>query len=231
MNNLTICREAAAHRGRCLEYFTIVWNSIEGLIGISAGALAGSISLVGFGIDSFIEVTSGATLLWRMSVDADIAKRERSERLSLRIVGACFLALALYVVCEAALHLARKSAPERSIPGIALAVVSLIVMPMLSRAKKERRKRAVQRFDGSGCSTDRFLRLSFGDSAGGPCAERDFGMVVGRPYRGVGDGSHHREGRLRRYQGKGLLLNPHAAAARQRSGAAAFSTHNPSHNL
>ncbi|MGA7553045.1 MAG: hypothetical protein WBW54_04845, partial [Candidatus Acidiferrales bacterium] len=80
--------------------------------------IAGSISLVGFGIDSLIEVTSGATLLWRMSVDADAARRERNERLSLRIVGACFLGLALYVAIEAVLDLGRKATPERSDPGI-----------------------------------------------------------------------------------------------------------------
>jgi divalent metal cation (Fe/Co/Zn/Cd) transporter len=136
MNDLIISREAAAHRGRRLGYFTIAWNSLEGLIGIGAGMIAGSVSLVGFGIDSLIEVTSGATLLWRMSVDADAARRERNERLSLRIVGACFLALALYVAIEALLDLGRKAAPERSVSGIALAVVSLIVMPVLSRAKK-----------------------------------------------------------------------------------------------
>jgi divalent metal cation (Fe/Co/Zn/Cd) transporter len=136
MNDLIISREAAAHRGRRLEYFTIAWNSLEGLIGIGAGMIAGSVSLVGFGIDSLIEVTSGATLLWRMSVDADTARRERNERLSLRIVGAGFLALALYVAIEAVLDLVRKAAAERSVSGIALAVVSLIVMPVLSRAKK-----------------------------------------------------------------------------------------------
>jgi divalent metal cation (Fe/Co/Zn/Cd) transporter len=136
MNDLIISREAAAHRGKRLEYFTIAWNSLEGLIGIGAGTIAGSISLVGFGIDSLIEVTSGAMLLWRMSVDADAARRERNERFSLRIVGACFLALALYVASGALVDLGKKAAPERSIPGIALAVVSLIVMPMLSRAKK-----------------------------------------------------------------------------------------------
>jgi divalent metal cation (Fe/Co/Zn/Cd) transporter len=136
MNDLTIFREAAARRGKRLEYFTIVRNSLEGLIGIGTGTLAGSISLVGFGIDSLIEVTSGATLLWRMSVDADAARRERNERLSLRIVGACFLALAFYIASESVMDLGRKAAPERSIPGIVLAVVSLIVMPILSRAKK-----------------------------------------------------------------------------------------------
>jgi divalent metal cation (Fe/Co/Zn/Cd) transporter len=137
MNDLTTFREITAHRGKRLEYFTIVWNSIEGLIGIGAGAVAGSISLVGFGIDSLIEVSSGTTLLWRMSVDADVGRRERNERLSLRIVGSCFLALAFYLTCAALLDLGRKTAPERSIPGVALAVISLIVMPILSRAKRK----------------------------------------------------------------------------------------------
>jgi divalent metal cation (Fe/Co/Zn/Cd) transporter len=136
MSETVIAHHALVHRGKRLEYFTISWNTLEALIGIAAGALAGSISLVGFGIDSLIEVTSGATLLWRMSVDADVEKRERNERLSLRIVGACFIALALYVTCEAIADLGRKTAPERSIPGIALSCVSLIVMPVLSRAKK-----------------------------------------------------------------------------------------------
>jgi len=94
MSELTGARQAVAHRGRRLEYFTIVWNSLEGLIAVAAGIVAGSISLVGFGMDSFIEVTSGATLLWRMSVDADVESRERNERLSFRIVGICFVALA-----------------------------------------------------------------------------------------------------------------------------------------
>jgi hypothetical protein len=80
-------RQAVAQRGKSLEYFTIGWNTLEGLIAVVAGALAGSISLVGFGIDSFIEVTSGTVLLWRMSVDADALKRERNEMLSLRLVG------------------------------------------------------------------------------------------------------------------------------------------------
>ena len=136
MSDLAIARRTLAHRGKQLEYFTIAWNSLEGLIGIGAGVLAGSITLVGFGIDSLIEVTSGAALLWRMSVDADVERRERSERLSLRIVGGCFLVLAFYVAYEAASDITRKSAPERSIPGIVLACASLIVMPILSRAKK-----------------------------------------------------------------------------------------------
>ena len=102
-----------------------------------AGALAGSISLVGFGVDSFIEVTSGTVLLWRMSVDADVRSRERNERLSLRIVGVCFIALAVYITYESVSDLLSRKPPEHSIPGIALACVSLIVMPPLARAKKK----------------------------------------------------------------------------------------------
>ena len=125
-----------ARRGRRLEYFTIAWNVLEGLIAIVAGAIAGSISLVGFGVDSFIEVTSGAALLWRMSVDAEEHRRERIEQLTLRIVGACFLSLAAFVGYEAASNLVEKKAPEHSLPGIILACVSLVVMPLLSRAKR-----------------------------------------------------------------------------------------------
>jgi len=137
MNEMTIARRSVANRGRRLEYFTIAWNTLEGLIGVGAGLLAGSISLVGFGMDSFIEVTSGATLLWRMSVDEDVERRERNEKLSLKIVGVCFIALATYIAYEAISDLARKTAPAHSIPGIVLACVSLVVMPILSRAKKK----------------------------------------------------------------------------------------------
>ena len=130
-------RQAVAQRGKRLEYFTIAWNSLEGLVAIVSGAVAGSISLTAFGIDSFIEVTSGCTLLWRMSVDADEQSRERNERFSLRIVGICFLALAMWVGYESSSDLLRKKHPEQSIPGIVLACVSLVVMPLLSRAKEK----------------------------------------------------------------------------------------------
>ena len=129
-------RPKIASRGRRLEYFTIGWNALEGIAAVFAGALAGSISLTAFGIDSFIEVTSGAALLWRMSVDANEHRREHNERIALRLVGACFLALAAYVAVESIRDLIQRAAPERSVFGIAVACVSLIVMPILSRAKK-----------------------------------------------------------------------------------------------
>ena len=124
-------------RGKRLEYFTIGWNTLEGLVAVIAGAVAGSVSLVGFGTDSLIEVISGTALLWRMAADADAESRERKERLSLRIVGLCFLVLAAYVTVESVSDLIKKNAPEDSIPGIVLACVSLVVMPLLSRAKRK----------------------------------------------------------------------------------------------
>ena len=137
MADLVLDRQALAQRGKRLEYFTLAWNTLEGIIAVIAGAMAGSISLIGFGFDSFIEVTSGAALLWRMSAEADPHRRERIEKAALRIVGGCFLLLAAYVSYEGAADLLRRRAPEHSLPGIILACVSLIVMPWLSRAKRK----------------------------------------------------------------------------------------------
>src|SRR5262245_26459730 len=124
-------------RGVTLEHFTIAYSCLEGLLAIVAGALAGSIVLVGFGFDSVIEVTSGAALLWRLHTDADEEWRERVEQRTLYIVGVCFLALALYVGYESISTLVKGEPAERSIPGILLAVASLIVMPLLARAKRK----------------------------------------------------------------------------------------------
>jgi divalent metal cation (Fe/Co/Zn/Cd) transporter len=129
-------RTALVHRGRKLEHFTIAWNTLEGLLAIVMGVVAGSISLVGFGLDSFIEVTSGSVLLWRMSVDADVHRRELNERRALRIVGVCFVLLAVYIAYESGTDLLSKHAPEHSVPGIILACASLVVMPLLSPAKR-----------------------------------------------------------------------------------------------
>jgi divalent metal cation (Fe/Co/Zn/Cd) transporter len=105
------------------------------LVAIVAGLFAGSIALVGFGFDSVIEVTSGGMLLWRLYADINESLRDRAERLSLRVVGVCFLALALYISYDSIALLLSQRAPERSIPGLVLALASLIVMPLLARAK------------------------------------------------------------------------------------------------
>lgn len=136
MAELAFSRQDLVRRGKRLEYFTIVWNSLEGLVAVLAGVFAGSISLVAFGIDSFIEVASGSALLWRIYSDADETQREQVERIALRIVGVCFFALALYVGYEAATDLLRREPPKHSLFGIVVACVSLVVMPVLSRAKR-----------------------------------------------------------------------------------------------
>jgi divalent metal cation (Fe/Co/Zn/Cd) transporter len=130
-------RVSLIKRGRRLEYFTIVYNSLEGLIALIAGLMAGSIALVGFGFDSLIEVTSGSALLWRLHLDADEARREHIEKITLRIVGALFLLLAAYVSYDSIRSLIWRAKPRESIPGIVLAIASVIVMPLLVRAKRK----------------------------------------------------------------------------------------------
>jgi divalent metal cation (Fe/Co/Zn/Cd) transporter len=130
-------RRDLVRRGQRLEYFTIAYNSLEGLVSIVAGAIAGSVSLIGFGLDSIIEVTSGLALLWRLHHDPDRSRREQVERTTLQIVGGCFLALAAYIAYESATALIGHEIPQRSIPGIIVAALSLIVMPVLARAKRK----------------------------------------------------------------------------------------------
>jgi len=129
-------RSAIVRRGLRLEYLTLGWNSLEALVAMIAGVLAGSIALVGFGVDSVIECVSGAVMVWRLRSDAAAHRRERVEQRARRLVGVGFLLLAVYVAGEAVSTLLKRDAPEHSIPGIVLAVASLIVMPVLARAKR-----------------------------------------------------------------------------------------------
>jgi divalent metal cation (Fe/Co/Zn/Cd) transporter len=119
--------------GRRLEYFTLGWNLTEAAVAVGAGVFAGSIALLGFGIDSLIESLSGGILLWRLQRDQTAGNRERS---ALTLVGVSFFLLALYVAVEAAMSLVHRKRPEVSVVGIVLSVVSLIVMPLLARAKR-----------------------------------------------------------------------------------------------
>ena len=131
-----LSRAVHVRTGRSLELLTIGWNSLEAIIAVVAGVVAGSIALVGFGLDSVIEVSSGVALLWRLSLDADVARREKLEAAALKIIGASFLALAAYVAFDAIFALWTRELPEASYAGIALAALSLVVMPLLARAKR-----------------------------------------------------------------------------------------------
>ena len=129
-------RLVAVRRGRALPYLTIAWNSGECVVALAAGFLAGSIALVGFGLDSAIEVTSSLAALWRLRRDLDETRREAAERRALRIIGICFLLLAAYVLYEAITTLVVRKTPEHSTVGIVLAALSLIVMPLLVYYKR-----------------------------------------------------------------------------------------------
>lgn len=140
MNNIDICyhgpsaeRKEHLRHGRKLEYITIGWNVVEAGIAIGAGWFAGSIALVGFGADSLIESLSGSVLLWRLSSPAHDESR---EKIALKLVGISFLILAVYVAFDAVKSLLIHEAPHTSLVGIGLAVLSLIIMPLLARAKR-----------------------------------------------------------------------------------------------
>jgi divalent metal cation (Fe/Co/Zn/Cd) transporter len=131
-----IDREALVARGRRLEYLTIAWNSFEAAVALISGILAGSVALVGFGLDSVIETASAAILLWRLGVDHNVDHREDAERSARRAVGICFLLLAIYVAAESIRALWIKAQPERTLVGILIAVAAIIVMPLLGQAKR-----------------------------------------------------------------------------------------------
>jgi divalent metal cation (Fe/Co/Zn/Cd) transporter len=119
--------------GRQLEYMTIGWNLIEAVVSITAGAIAGSTALIGFGVDSVIESASGGVLLWRLQDSEHHAQR---EALALKLVGLTFLALAAWVTYEACESLWLREAPATSYVGIMIAAVSLVVMPWLALRKR-----------------------------------------------------------------------------------------------
>ncbi len=132
-----ITREHHLQRGILLEYLTIAWNITEGIVAVASGAVSGSIALVGFGVDSFIETSSGGILLWRLRAERRGQDAEKVERTALKLVGISFLLLAAYVAFDSLKSLIERETPERSIAGIVIAVLSLIVMPWLARAKRK----------------------------------------------------------------------------------------------
>jgi divalent metal cation (Fe/Co/Zn/Cd) transporter len=129
-------RERLVRRGLRLSWATALYNSLEGIIALGAGMAAGSVALVGFGADSAIELAASGAAIRRLYADLDPERRERSERRTLRIVGVLFLALVAYVTLDAARTLVTREPPRESPVGIALAALSLVVMPVLARAKR-----------------------------------------------------------------------------------------------
>lgn len=130
-------RARLIRRGLWLNYLTIGYNAVEAVLSITAGVVAGSVALVGFGVDSVIEVTASGAAQWRLRADWDPMRRERVERLTHRVIGASFLALAGYVAYESATTLWHREAPERSVWGIVILTLSVLIMPVLARAKRQ----------------------------------------------------------------------------------------------
>jgi len=126
-------------KGLVAEYFTVGWNVVEGVIAIGAGIVAGSIALVGFGLDSYIEVASGSVLIWRLRKHGFSNEEEESaaESKAIFFVGITFFVLALYVIYEAGKTLFFHEQPRESLLGILLAIISLMVMPFLAVWKKK----------------------------------------------------------------------------------------------
>src|SRR5438552_13622593 len=125
----------AIHRraGRRIEFLSIGWTALESIVGIIAGILASSVALISFGIDSVIEVASSLVLVWRLS---GASASEDREAFAHRLVGVCFLALAIYVSVEALKDLFMHSSPRVTYLGIVYAAACVVVMPLLARAKR-----------------------------------------------------------------------------------------------
>lgn len=117
-----------------LSYLTVGYNTIEGIVSIIAGALAGSIALVGFGLDSFVESLSGSVMIWRFSSGEH---NEERERIAVRLVGYTFFILAAYILYESVTTLYFREIPKPSLLGIIIGLISLIAMPGLYYAKQK----------------------------------------------------------------------------------------------
>ncbi|THA81706.1 cation transporter [Streptomyces sp. A0592] len=128
-------RDVLTRRIRILVAATITYNAVEAAVALTAGALASSTALIGFGLDSIIEVSSAAAVAWQFSAK-DHALREAREHRALRIIAISFFALAAYVAVDAARSLTGSGGASPSAPGIVLAALSLAVMPFLSAAQR-----------------------------------------------------------------------------------------------
>jgi len=133
---LALARQSTVRRGILLSYATIGYNTVEAVGSLVAGMLAGSVALIGFGIDSVIEVIASIAAQFRLRADANLLRRTEAEVRTLRIVGWCFVALAAYVIFDSVKSLYLREEPERSWFGLIILVLSAIVMPALAWGKR-----------------------------------------------------------------------------------------------
>jgi divalent metal cation (Fe/Co/Zn/Cd) transporter len=134
-------RPALLRRALRLEYLTVGWNLVEGTIAIAAATASGSVALLGFGIDSFVESASGSVMIWRLlaerNADADDGERiEQVERRAQKLVAASLILLAAYIAWDSITSILAGDRPQPSLVGILLAIASLSVMWWLAREKR-----------------------------------------------------------------------------------------------
>ncbi|MFC2071142.1 cation diffusion facilitator family transporter [Chloroflexota bacterium] len=124
-------------KGLYLEYFTVAYNILEAIVSIVFGSIASSIALVGFGLDSIVESLSGLVLIWRLSQHGKISRtaEDRLEKRATKFVAITFFVLGTYVLFQSTRKLVVEEFPEPSLPGIIIAIASIVVMPLLTWQK------------------------------------------------------------------------------------------------
>lgn len=128
-------RATYVRRAKALSWLSIAWMSIEATVGVIAAIVAGSVALLGFGLDSLIELASAGTIIWRFTTTRK--ESEHAERRAQQVIAACFAALALYLSFDAITTLASASEPDTSWAGVAISAAALIAMPLLAKAKDD----------------------------------------------------------------------------------------------
>ena len=142
-------------RGLWLEYFTVSWNVIEGVVSVAVALAAGSVALLGFGIDSFVETTSAAVLIWRLRAerrDLDPEQIERIDQRAHKLVGISLFLLAAYVAFESSMTLYFQERPEPTFAGVVITSISILVMWWLARAKR----RTAEKLESRALEADSF---------------------------------------------------------------------------
>jgi divalent metal cation (Fe/Co/Zn/Cd) transporter len=195
LTDTTLGRKEKLHRrGLWLEWFTVAWNVVEAVVAIGVGLAVGSVALVGFGVDSGIEVISAVALLWRLLKArpyASVPEESAAERKALYLVAATFFLLALYILYEAVGALLSGEGPESSAVALVLSAVSLVIMPVLAylkgRTGREMGSRALV-----ADSVETWVCLPLGCAAGRRGPQRGVRLVVGRPPWGTSDAARDR---------------------------------------
>lgn len=131
-----LSRPAAVARARTLTWLTMAWNAVEAVVATIAGVVAGSASLVGFGVDAMIEVSSAGIVAWRLGKERHEGCQQDTDRVATRLIAGSLALLAVWVAFESISDLLAGARPEASPAGIAIAALSLVVMPVLARAKR-----------------------------------------------------------------------------------------------